>query len=177
VQAFYSVRSASATVNTSLVTLWSQSIPTATLAFEGGGELFFISRNMPAGISAGARLAVPIIAGFEIVGGFQWSDIKNKTLPFVSDYAFLAVAYRLDFFRHLDPYVEAGGGFFGLYPQNQERASLRDFGFHLGLGCDYFFSYFLVGAYVRYHVFYFSGLDNFPAAVSGGIRLGIRLFE
>jgi hypothetical protein len=146
-----------------------------TIVIEPGGAAYFVSDRTPKGLGGGFRLSVPVLWGFEVAAGYTFVDVKSATVPFLTHHAYGAIAYRLDDFEHLAPWAEIGAGFFDFDILVKGRAPILDIALHVGAGVDFGWRWYFVGAFLRYEIYVLSGLTNFPAAITAGLRLGIRI--
>lgn len=147
-----------------------------TIALEPSGGFYFIARDTPRGFGIGGRISVPVIWGFELAGGYQFVNVDTKSLPMVTHHAFGAVAYRLDDLRYVSFWGEFGVGYFQFGFKDQRRVPIDDVALHVGIGLDTFiFERFLLGAFVRYHIYPLTGLTDWPAGLAAGLRVGVRL--
>lgn len=148
----------------------------ATIAVEPGGAFYFVARDTPKGLAIGGRLSVPVWNGFELAAGYQFADVTTKSLPMHTHHAFGAVAYRVDDLKLVSFWGELGLGYFLFGFKETRRQPLDDLAIHLGLGLDTFvFEHWLLGAFVRYHIYPINGLTNWPAGLAAGLRIGIRI--
>ncbi len=146
-----------------------------TIGIEPGGAAYFVSNRTPKGLGGGLRLSIPVYGGLELAAGYTFVDVKSATVPFMTHHAYGAAVYRLDDFEHVSPWGEIGAGFFDFDILVKGRAPILDVALHVGAGLDVGWRSFFVGAFLRYEIYILSGLTNFPAAVTAGLRLGIRI--